>query len=392
MDMFAELSELRGIIEPCCDFSISQTISEYEAASIKLSQICTCKYCKHQIGEAGEQNTTCIYRLGEFIIILAWQLSLISSDRAIQPLHDGLESLYRAWCHNFPPDHRHSEHVGSIAVLLAYLNATTVYQTAHYIFTGHMTGYHASQPDQMYRWKDLPPAIVSHGLCIFVDTFEQISDRPESCKFLNILPGTIEGQSGVRFDSIEDGTVSLHAEYQDEAPKEIKKYDTVVDRNDTPMHVKLLARETLRNLIVSLEISSPRGKVCVGPMYLKRAVLQSVGLIRCGGQNCEPLKAPLSSISTVEGEGYVYPKEDVEMRRRVVIRKLAGNVIARCLSVCECMQSERVKRMRQRDKRAGDSSPAENMEVAQLMRRDECLPCSIRAALKYRADIVYLTV
>lgn len=130
-----ELKDLRDIFEPCLGYPVHTALAEYEAASLNLKQICSCKTCGHGVIRTDEESPHCIYRLGEFIIILLWQLSVLDVSTMIQPTQQGLEILYDAWCSS-PPDAK-SRHVGSIAGLLSHLNISTAYQAARYLFAGH---------------------------------------------------------------------------------------------------------------------------------------------------------------------------------------------------------------------------------------------------------------
>ena len=378
-----ELKDLRDKIEPCLGYSVHEAFAEYETASLKLKQICSCNTCRHGEIRTAKEGPNCIYRLGEFIVILVWQLSVVDVSATIQPTQQGLEMLYDAWCSS-PPD-AESQHVGSIAALLSHLNASTAYQAARCLFAGHddealiRRSNMKSILDSSQRF----PAEVSQGLCLFVDTFVEISDRPETRTFLHILPGTIEGPSGTHFDYIEDGDPM--DEYQEDELKPLQDYTTLEAGSQTPLESKLLAQERLRTISASIQISGPKGSICVGPMELQRAILRSVGLIKCPGRGCDLITVPgLSSNNImVVNDGTITSKGRSLPRGTVILRKLAGNRLARCISV------------------AMPSGPGINfakghhrdyLHPALLLRRDECIPCCIRAGLSSQSDFTYITL
>lgn len=133
-------------------------------------------------------------------------------------------------------------------------------------------------------------AEASQGLCFFVDTFVEISDRPETRNFLHILPGTIEGPSGTHFDRIVDG--DSVDQYQEDELKPLQDHITLETGSKTLLESRLLAQESLRNISASIQISGPRGNICIGPMKLQRAILRSVGLIQCSGRDCDLITVP----------------------------------------------------------------------------------------------------
>lgn len=470
---FPELSQLRQFIEPCLSFSASTAVSEYEIAAARLNQMCHCASCLRRLNPSKPDYTGCIYRLGKFIIGLSWKLSNLAIDEAIQPLHIGLWVLWGKEPSEPHEPHENQEYLPKplniTVAMLSRLTTSSVHYMAQRIFAGTAI---RDEDRRDGRLNDLPPAVVVQGLCFFVDTFEKISDRPELGKFLRVLPGTIEGKSGAHFDIIEEENMEFHNEYEDETVSESRDYAELNDRYDTPMQVQILARETLKDITINFQFSSPRGTIYTGPMALKLALLRSVGLICCHCQDCEPLHAPDTSFSLVR-EGFVYPKEDIEAGRTMVIRRLAGNTIARCLSVCREMQRTGTRRIRSapllppsEDKPptenicltestppassaedppppeltapVEDSSSAENMppaerilpakdtmfaedtpfvgfspppsldtvrhaggnlspirqvrEHAVILRRDECIECTIRAGRSLNAHIVYITM
>ena len=185
-----ELKVLRDTIEPCLNYPVTLAITEYKAASLEMKQICPCKNgdCRETCDPAGSCSR-CIYYLGAYIIKLLWQLSLIEVSTMIQPTQHGLRKFFESsWDLGF-------DQLGSIDQLLSHLTLLRTYRAAMQLFSGHHLG----------DVSELHPAQVSQGLCFFVDTLVEISDRPETRKFLHIVPGTIEGPSGTHFDLVKDG-------------------------------------------------------------------------------------------------------------------------------------------------------------------------------------------
>ena len=306
---------------------------------------------------------------------------LLSVSKELQPLYQGLIKIYDEWSYHIQPDYgieTTDEDAKGVATwkLLRYLKTSTVYQTAMCIFAGNSINFSS---DIDYLNTDLPSATVSGGICFFVDTLAKISDRPKSCHFLHVIPGTIQGQSGSHFDRVIDGETEALGAIEYEPIIESRDYTAFAERNEIPMQVDLLASESLRHITASLRFTSSRITAAVGPMRLKVAVLQSVALIRCRGRDCEPVDALTSSISVIEGEGYVCPEFD-NGKKHVVVRKVASNAFARCLSVC------RIK------KPCIKGVPMQKTSDDVMMRQDECIPCTLRAGLSSRSDVVYITM
>lgn len=380
-----ELKDLRDIFEPYLGYPVHTALAEYEAASLKLKQICSCKTCGHGVIRTDEESPHCIYRLGEFIIILLWQLSVLDVSTMIQPIQQGLEILYDAWCSS-PPDAK-SRHVGSIVGLLSHLNVSTAYQAARYLFAGH-------DDESLIRRSDMrsildssqrSPAEASQGLCFFVDTFVEISDRAETRKFLHILPGTIEGPSGTHFDRIVDG--DSVDQYQEDELKPLQDHTTLETGSKTLLESRLLAQASLRNISASIQISGPKGNICIGPMKLQRAILRSVGLFQCSGRNCDLITVPgppQNKIMVVDDSTIVASRGGSRPPKgTIILRKLTGNTLARCISVAMPSGTgiETTK-----GHRRGYVCPA------LLLRRDECIPCCIRAGLSSQTDFTYITL
>ena len=104
IERFHELKDLRDTIEPCLGYRVHKALADYSAASLKLMQICSCDFCEQEEmpGRRASDSSDCIYCLGEFVIILLWQLSLIDVNTMIQPTQQGLEKLFHMWSCPFP--------------------------------------------------------------------------------------------------------------------------------------------------------------------------------------------------------------------------------------------------------------------------------------------------
>ena len=401
LNTFEKRSELRDAMKSYSEVPLSTAISEYKSASIRISQICTCISCNQTIEDRKLEGWECLHNLAECIIGLIWHLSLSTFSQPLQPLYQGLKEFNKSW-HN-----KHSsKQLGNITQLLWQLDAVSTYETALSVFGGD---------NRKFNPEDIPAAVVSNGLCFFVDTLQKISDRPDSCIMVHIIPGTIQGQSGGHYEILHDTKIQDELEkYTEEESHPLDDLASLHSINETHMEVDLVATEGLRRLSASLKISSERGTAHVGPMYLKMALLKSVGLIECKGQDCAPLKASRSSIRTVKGEGIVTPEQ--EKSRCVVVRRLTGSVVGRCLSVCDMMYnderystgSERL--MNEQDDLVEDflsvrrnvaydeeeSHPSRRRKrtfsSVVLMRMNECIPCTIRAGLAASGKVVYITI
>ena len=375
-----ELKDLRDTIEPCLAYPVHTAVAEYEAASLKLKQICSCDSCEHGVVRTRLQNGTCIYRLGEFLIILLWQLSVMDVDAAIQPTYQGLERLYGTWC----LDNMDSkdQHIGSIAALLSHLQAKTVYQAALHLFQGYDRGNlsHRSDYTSGLSWFDLP-AQAELGVCIFVDTLMEISDRPETRRSLHILPGTIEGPSGTHFSSIQDGT-SMNQCAEDEL-KPLQDFASLEKKNTTPFESRLLAKESLREITVTIEISGPKGNIWIGPTALHKAIFRSVGLIECAREGCMPITLPHSPEIMIVDGSTIAPRECTSLQGEIILRTLTGNMLARCISVAKPSGPGIIPKSRE---------GMERIDARLLLRRSECIPCCIRAGLSSQAEFTYITL
>ena len=373
-----ELNDLRDTIEPCLGYPVEKALADYEAASLKLMDVCSCKGCDRKVLKRAPKRSNCIYRLGEFIIILLWQLSLIDMNTKIQPSQRGLETLFDAWdssdFHENFGDHE------SIEPLLSYLNSLTIHQAAMYLFAG--CGYggliHLPTSRGMDHTKLIFTARAKQGLCFFVDTLVEISDRPETRKVLHILPGTIEGPSGSHFDVIEDGNQMNR--YQEGELKPLQDYKSLEKSDNIPLESKLLVQESLQKISASIQISGPKGNIYIGPMILQRDILWGVGLIDCPGRDCDSITEQGLSRMMVVDDGIMPPESSPE--GRVILRKLAGNSLARCISVA----------MPLRDIDNYGKRLHYDKDAAVLLRRDECIPCCIRAGLSNKKGCTFITL
>jgi len=121
------------------------------------------------------------------------------------------------------------------------------------------------------------------------------------------------------------------------------------------------------------------GKITdIGPKRLLDALLSGYGTVRCRdvkGKCCQPMAPPYNSLFSVEGEGCIDSQRDREAGKRVVVRRLWGNTVARAVALLTY----------------ADPSDAVNSEhVGQILRVEECLSCCIRAALSDRQPLVYI--
>ena len=380
-----ELTDLRDTIEPYLSCSVHRAVAEYEAASLKLQQLCSCYDCED--GEDPMRNQKrCVYRLGEFIIVLLWQLSLMNVDTMIQPTYQGLDLLYGIWSEDEIGNSK-ARRMGGIAVLLSYLKASTVYQAAKYLFVGDvvddeelLTRSHLGDGCMAF----VPLAQVASGVSIFMDTLIEISDRPETRRFLHILPGTIEAPSGTHFSLMQDGT-SMNI-YPDDESKPIQDFASLRKKNTTPMKSRLLVQETLSELTATIEFSGPKGNILKGPMALQVAIFRSVGLVECTGRGCKPITIP-SSPEFIFGDGITATREVTSPQGKVKLRTLSENMLARCISVASPYEYHFRSVIE-------PGCTEARLLALHLLRRRECIPCCIRAGLSLSSQAIstYITL
>jgi hypothetical protein len=268
-------------------------------------------------------------------------------------------------------------------IIIIYLNAWTLYQTAELLFTGTFRGRSFSRqrsynPSLFDEWL---PAVSSRGVTIFVSTLLGLFDRPDQVKILHVLPGVIELSSGVQYRRVTDGhdpLVGYDAGDYEDLTDTIEMKDTANSNLRSELNVK----ETIDELLISFSFSSCAGKITrIGPARLLLSMLYSAGMIHCRRHACRMVSSPYCNTSVVDGEGQVFWNKDLEAGRRVVVRRLSGNMLARCIAVSTPLE---VKEDGEFVNLLG------NKTVSTFLRLDECLSCCLTAALDSGHDVVYI--
>ncbi len=277
----------------------------------------------------------------------------------MHPSRTGLERIYFAW---FDHSKRIPEEK-SILPLLLYLNREMILQTAEAIFTGtakHFWEQVGEFPFEPWRQSVKKRVAVSstQGLCFYLGALARLTDQPGDAARIHVVPGTIEIKSGRRYQCVRDvdpGQISRG--YGTETYTVLETLESNIDTSTPGLSVDLILQETVKELLVSFRFTSSKGDFSrIGPCKMVEAMIGSTGLVHCPRTGCQKLHAPYESIYTIDGEGNL-PLETAPVGQPLVIRRLCGNGLARCLC-CVTTWGPRI------------------------FRADECLSCSIKAAWK----------
>ncbi|KAL9119649.1 MAG: hypothetical protein Q9187_003797 [Circinaria calcarea] len=359
--MMARLPELatldRHLMETCLDYPLAKAHEQFEAAMRRMVMLCDCIMCNEpeDSNDFERYKTFCIPLLAEFIVATLRNLALVHPDTDLKPYRSGLEKLYRSYEFSIEkPKHR-------IDGVIDHLTMVSVYDTAELIYTGRQEMMESWQEAPLKSAK-VPPVFSAHGMTFYLDILRELSDRPGAAAILHVVPGNMVLESGRIYTIARDSPPAGCVKYQATNCKLSSSLPSPADTSNSELIGKLAVKESMRALSIEFCFTRSGMPLCsIGPADLVDRLARVSFSVHCPRRRCPDIKAPLTSIFTVDGEGKVDPEADVDSGRLVVIRRLQGNLIARCISLCQNAKYATISR---------DITVHDKLDVATQERKD----------------------
>ena len=384
--VFPEIDNLIGLArQPATEDSLVSSVQIYEGALADLKCNCFCRECKKP--SRGPEDIpvviACLGVLAEVLISAVWDLKNVCVlGEHINPSIRGLQHLYSAWEDGFRIDEtRHARVHGAtlfrfqdgehMKLVKPPLSLATICFTAMTILGGEV----GDSYDLFQKLKNGEQlALSSNGTCFYFNILEQVTDIPSLATQLNVIPGCIQSPSGHTFLQIEDLYHSvLDAELPNNQVQERRAFDVAMlfDNTGAPLSAELVATETSSSLYVQYKLTSIYGSCKLSPGRLMRRILRSSIVGYCAHRpNSEVLPPNIPTApSMLDGEGAANAVEDLEHGNNIVVRRLHGNIMGRCVAlVVRCHEFWVTYR-------------------AILRQHEQCFNCCLAKAEELRADL-----
>ena len=389
--MMARLPELatldRQLMEQCLEYPLAKAYEEYANAINRLVMLCDCTNCRGDIRwtDVKRYKRFCIPGLAQFLLFTVQNLALVHLDTDLCPNRAGLECLYalRGFLPDSPgkwstddPDLKQKA-----SKFLHAIGMVEVYKTAELIFTGRL-GRQEFGRESPLKADSTPAAYSANGMTFYLDVLREFSDRPGAAAMLHIVPGDIVLESGRTYNIIRDSDRSGEIKHQATNHQPLSSLPLSSDTSSAELAVKLVVKESIVGLYVEFCFTLAGKPLCsIGPTDLLHNFARVASSIECPRYQCCELDTPFNSIFTVDGEGMVDPKADVEAGRLVVIRRLQGNPIARSIALFQVPTFSETE-WNSEDKR-WKSYKTEVRHENVILRSDECWSCCVKAALRH---------
>ena len=394
LSWFPELAVLRDHIRLDQGDSVDDAVEAYAETASKIAALCSCDRCQRGVLKFFGHGPYCLALLAETIVFLAWNLSGMKLDADLKPYRTGLRCMYelhvgeagiddkfgtRYKCNGpFPAD------TLRITDLVRHLDLASVYHTAQFLFTTN------TYPQSTFS---AFTATTVGGICFYFGFLREVSDAPERAAILHVTPGSIATREGRKYAHVIDktgpdpaGVLGLdwrernqdkfsslpvfQLNYTCQPPRMSHTVGPELseDTGSNDLEASLVVEESPRALLADLCLSGSRGSCRVGVYQMLKEVIGSSGLAHCSHRSCAAFERLLVDILIVDGEGRM-PKREHSLRRTVYVRRLTGNPLARCVGLL-----------------VGKTSRREQV----ILRRRECIPCCMRAAVSGYPGLAYL--
>ena len=384
IEQFPELASLdMHSMEECLENPLAKACEEYERAITRLAMLCNCTNCQgdKRWADAKRYKRFCIPSLAQFVLVTARNLALVHPEKSLRPHRAGLECLYGlvGYLPKVPDNSSlelENQRPNSI-VLLNTIAMVQVFQTAELIFTGRL-----ERADAQNKANMVPPAYTANGMTIYLDLLREFSDSPGAAAIVHVVPGNLGLESGRTYSIARDLDRRGEVRYSATNYQPQSSIPSSMDTSSDELAVNLVLKESVAGLFVEFCFTLADTPLCsIGPTELLHNLAHMSYSVDCSRYQCRELNKPLDSVYTVDGEGTVDPKADVEAGRLVVIRRLQGSAIARTVAL------NQVATFPEDDwKSRGKPWQSFKNEVRReniLLRLDECWSCCIKAALRH---------
>ena len=163
------------------------------------------------------------------------------------------------------------------------------------IFTGSLSIHGGSTvpPDSAFTY-------CSYGVCVFLKMIMQLSFQFEQEKWLQVLPGTIESESGVQYQGVANAQDPM-ANYPGGKFRSLETLPFSLNVTTNEVKADLIAKETLSKLLIAFRFTSRQGLIWgVGPGSLALSIVESLGRVSCRQTSCCREIPHLESVGVLE--------------------------------------------------------------------------------------------
>ncbi|KAL9116323.1 MAG: hypothetical protein Q9187_007154 [Circinaria calcarea] len=302
--------------------------------------------------------------------------------------------------------------------LFEYLTFDGVINRAIVLYTGR------HKPIRTQSSLSTPAALVCGGILFYLDILREVTDYPCQAIKLHIIPGRIEVDSGRNFDTLSDfhgpgcGESRGYQSVIAEKPTDLTHQQFVINNMlVTPkIDLKLIIEETLNSLTAYYALNvQDSGYYTFGPYLMMEHIIQSTGFVNCTRQRCPKPETKYPTMVRLTGDNQASINATTISGHDLILRRVSSNPILRCMALLlndalslqdlgMCSSGHRNvnnlnKNAHERQEveaetNSGSDSGDTNTEadskdqinILSILQGDECMPCCIQAAIRYRED------
>ena len=352
-----EISNIHTEPRQTLNINVKNSISAYKQALSAIERLCECTNCK-----APSMVSFCLSITAETVIILLWALSLVEFDRNLRISRYGITSLYYRWQSELGKNGPVSDL--RLKRLLKYMTMRNLESIVEELFMG---------PYCKRRKKvEYHSIFTSRGICVFYRMLVHLNPQPEQEKWLQVVPGVIQSESGVQYEQVSDAQDPV-LNYPDSIFRSLESLPLPSGFLTNELKAEVIAKETLAELLVSFQFSDCQGSIIgVGPAHLAMLIVWSLGRVSCLQSTCRREAPDLKSVGLLEGIGCPGFEDRESHGFSVVIRHVATGSLA---PLAALWTSHYVELKSNRDV---------------ILRRDECLPCCVSKGFQNHRSITYI--
>ena len=416
VNLLVELAPLRHRMESAMKVSYVDAVGAYEAAMAKLAFLCSCTTCTEF---TDHQPQFCLPVLAETVIRLIWHQSLCSMDVDLLPTRAGFERLYTGHLEFFNSDSYSSiEHRRQATEsLLSHLCFEGVIDRAVHLYTGRGCG------SRRFDQQKNSAAFVYGGIVFYLDILREITDHSCQAIKLHIVPGRIEVDSGRNFDILCDfpglnraegrGCPSVKAEKLTDLTHQ---HFPVSDMMMKPkIDLRLILEENMTSLSTYYALNVPgAGYYTFGPLGMTNNIIHSTGLVDCTRRNCQKVKTKYPTMVRLTGNNQASIDATTIAGQDLVLRRVSSIPALRCMALLleniltlqglersssgprdvDLDEEAHQRREVEVESNSGsgngeedtETDTTESTDILSILQSDECMPCCIQAAIRYRED------
>ena len=345
LSTFPELSKASSSMhKSCVNSSFLDALAKYQARLSLLAATCGCAVCERRDTARMPGSTQCHVLLVETIIQICRLSAILEVPEPVYPLLRGFQKAYNA--QDSKRTRARNLDFESVGVLQHILNVAADGQTkledALRLFTGRTF---ASLDEDIRR----PCAVSAGGVCLYIGSLREVSDRRELVNRIYVVPGRIEYHQRPFFYIEERLKRSMHFSMRLKAD-----IWQCLESKAVMSEVKPIIHETTKSLSMEYEIIDEKANgtnIIIGPLSLVVGASRSRGNVHCEHHYQQDGKAENTLPESVSSQ-----LDDAD----VSYRNLEAPLLGRCAAL--------------------SSSGFEYGEA--ILRDEECLPCCVTTALR----------